>query len=507
MPDNEYPKVIEKENPDLFHRTIWGGVWMVALRFTTQVISFARYIVLANLLGKQNMGLLGMAMLLIQTLETFSQTGFHTALIQKREDIHDHLNTAWTVKIIRGILLYLILFIVAPFLAHIGSPIEGSQAGTYVIRVLGLSMIIGSMSNIGTIYFIKDMDFHKRFFFETSGTLLSSVVTIVIAVVHKTVWALVWGRLVGELLKVSLSYLFHPYRPRFHFEFHKAKSLWKFGKWITFCSIVSFIMTNGDDYFVWGYLGLASLGLYQLAYRIAEAPATEFTLVIAQVAFPAYAKIQNDLPRLREAYLKVLSSTVMITIPLSGLIIFLANDFTHAFLTPEWYPMIPVMQVLAMHGLLHSVSATRGPVFQAMGRPDITAKPLLLRLLYMVVLIYPLTARWGILGTAWTLILASLLIQHTLFQLIVSVLHCNYWQTVRPIIYPVLGTLIMGIWVFSGHILFFKTPGYFSLFSLGITGIMIYLGVMILFERLFHFPFLRTLIELRAIVTRKNTHD
>lgn len=506
MQDNESPKAIAKENPDLFHRTIWGGIWMVALRFITQLISFARYIVLANLLGKHNMGLLGMAMLLIQTLETLSQTGFHTALIQKKEDIQGLLNTVWTVNIIRGASLYLILFLIAPLMANIGNTTEGASANALVIRILGLSMIIGSMGNIGTIYFVKEMDFHKRFFFETSGTLLSSIVTIIIAVVHKTVWALVWGRLAGDLLKVSLSYLFHPYRPRFHFEFHKAKSLWNFGKWITFGAIVSFIMTNGDDYFVWGYLGLASLGLYQLAYRIAEAPATEFTLVIAQVAFPAYAKIQDDLPRLREAYLKVLSSSVMITIPLSGLILFLATDFTHAFLTPEWYPMIPVMQVLALHGLLHSISATRGPVFQATGRPDMVAKPLLLRLLYMALLIYPLTARWGILGTAWTLIVASLLIQSILFRIIVSILQCSYWQTIRPILYPLGGGMIMGAGIWFSRLLFFKTPGYASLVILGITGVIIYLIAMILFERFFCFPFLHNLMELKTIVTRRNKH-
>ena len=120
------------------------------------------------------------------------------------------------------------------------------------------------------------------------------------------------ARIIAAAANCVGGYILSPYRPKLHFETAKARELWRFGKWIYGSNIIGYMISRGDTYFVWSYLGLPQLALYKYAFDFATMPATQIAGVISSVSFPAYSKIQNDIPRLREAYLKVLKVTVIV---------------------------------------------------------------------------------------------------------------------------------------------------------------------------------------------------
>ncbi len=163
---------------------------------------------------------------------------------------------------------------------------------------------------------------------------------------------------------------------------------------------IGFLVVQGDDIFVGKMLGVTALGFYQMAYLISNLPATEITHVISQVTFPAYSKMQYDLQRLRAAYLDTLQLTAFVSIPIAGGIFILAPEFTEIFLGAKWMPMVPAMQVLVLAGLVRSIQATTGPIFLAVNRPEIEPRWQTVRLLVLIILIYPLSINWGILGTS-----------------------------------------------------------------------------------------------------------
>ena len=185
-------------------------MWVLALRIVNRGLGFIRTIILAGLLAPEDFGLLGIGMLSIAAIETFSQTGFGHALIQKKENIDSYLDTAWTVSAIRGIVLFLILFISAPLIAKFFN----SEQATLVIRVIAVSTLITGFKNVGVLHFFKKLEFNKQFVYEFSGTLVDLSVAIALAFILRNVWALVWGGLAGNLLRLFMSYLLHPYRPR-----------------------------------------------------------------------------------------------------------------------------------------------------------------------------------------------------------------------------------------------------------------------------------------------------
>ena len=400
----------------LSQKVLKGGFWVFFLRIVNRGFGLIRLIILARILSPSDFGLMGIALLTMSTLETFSQTGFQAALIQKKEDIESYLNSAWTVLIFRGFVLFFILYFIAPYAAVFFNAPEAKS----IIRVIGFAILFSAFTNIGVTYFQKELEFNKEFIYKFSGTLADFIVAVTAVLILKNVWALVFGLLAGNVTRCIVSYLIHPYRPHLSLDLGKAKELFGFGKWIMGSSIMIFLITQGDDIFVGKLLGTTALGFYQLAYRISNMPATEITQVVSQVTFPAYSKLQDNIPKLREAYLKVLQLTAFLSFPIAGLIFVLAPNFTKIFLGEKWMPMVPAMMILVWWGVIRSMAGVNSSILQAVKKPDIITKLSTIKLLILAILIYPLSIKWGITGTSLAVLLSAIFITPNTFYITIS---------------------------------------------------------------------------------------
>ena len=466
-----------------------GGFWLLILRMSDNAIGLLKLFIIARLLAPNDFGLLGIAFLIIATLDTFSQTGLDTALIQMKDDIKKYLNTVWSISIIKGFILYIILYVSAPYVAIFFR----SPESVTIIRVVGITIILRSFTNIGIIYFQKEMEFNKHFLCRFSSTIANFSVAVFAAFTLKSVWALVLGQLADCITGVIASYLLHRYRPRFNLDLNKAKKLFGFGKWVFSSSILIFLFTQGDDFFVGGLLGATALGFYQMAYRISSMPTTEISHIISKVTFPAYSKIQDNLPRLRDAYLKVLKLTTFLSFPIAGLIISLAPDFTIVILGKKWMPMVPAMQVLVLYGLIRSVAATAGPIFYSIGKPGIDTKNQFLQVILLMALIYPLTSKWGLLGTSLAVVLTSLTVNIIALIKLLRITQCMLWSVVRLLLFPGISVFIA---FFSMIIIkenYFPSKGIVELILSIIYGILVYSGTCYFFDRFFRYQIISTL--------------
>ena len=440
----------QKEEPDLYKRSIKGGFWVFALKFATQGLGIVKTIIVANCLMLENLGLISIAIILMEILNTFSESGVNAALVQKKTDISDYLNTAWVISIIRGIFLFVVLYFTAPLFASFKVSDENISLAINVMRVMGLCLLIQGFRNIGVVYFQKHMEFHKTFWITLPGTLIDVSLSIILVLIYRSVWGYVVARLVSACVGFVLSYLICPFRPKFHFVPEKAKELWKFGKWIFGSRILGFILERGDDIFVWLYLSPSHLALYERAYRFSNMPATHISQVIGQVSFPAYSKIQDDLPRLREAYLKVLKITALFSVPTAFLIFILGPDFVRLFLKEHLHPMIPVLQILALKGAMKSLGSSLGPLFRSIGKPQMALHLNFAQLIILIITIYPLTKYWGIAGTAMSTVLIGILVNPFFLFRSSQILQCSIWKILLPSLLPVIASFAMAaviIWI------------------------------------------------------------
>lgn len=460
-------------------KTIKGGFWVFFLRISNRLFQFIRLIVLARLLSPDDIGVFGIVLVLLSMLETFSKTGFNQALIHKKSKDSSYLDIAWTIGLIRGFALAVILF----FIAGPASNYFNSPESMNIIRVITIVVILQSFTNVAVIYFEKDLQFHKYFQYRFSSTIADMVVAIVAVVILRNVWALALGLIAGNMVQLVMSYVISPYRPRIRFEREKARELFRFGKWIFISGSLVFLITDADDLFVGKILGVAMLGYYQLAYKISNISATEVSSVISRLSFPVYARLQNDMTRLKKAFIKILQFTTFLSFPIAGAVIAFGYDFTKIFLGDKWLPMVPAMMVLAVWGAIRSVGATSGAFFKGIGRPDISTKMYIIQVAIILGLIYYFSIMWGILGTSFAILISAVVMNAIRNQLIIMRLKCRSWDYYKVIVFAAIISVIpmSAILVLSNFV--FLKVNIFYLILKAVIFLVIFAGITFLANR------------------------
>jgi PST family polysaccharide transporter/lipopolysaccharide exporter len=479
-------------------QTVKSGIWLGLMNFLNRGLQIVMIIVLANLLAPADFGLMGIALLALSALKKFSNLGLSTALIQdKDENVDGYLNTAWVLQLARGIVIVSILVVAAPLIASV----FGEPRVTDVLRVIAISPLLLAVRNPAVVYFQKNLDFHKEFLYNTSGSIAQFCVALGYALVFPTVWALVFGFIVADVVRLLVSYLAHPFRPWPEFDLELAKDLIGYGKWITGNSILVFLITEGDDIIVGWLLGATQLAFYQNAYRLSNAPATEITQVIAGVMFPAYSTLQEDLAAVRRGYFRTLQITTFVTFPAALGIAAVAPVFVSTFMGAEWMPMVATLQLLTVYGLLRSVGKTTGPVFQALGRPDIVTKLAFVRLVLIAIFIIPAVRQFGIEGAAMVIVGVALFPMLLLDIYALSrLLEASYRQFFRDIMYPLLASGVMFAAVVSvrQQVVLSGVPKFLLLL---VTGVLTYVVAIGVIELRFGWGIRRNLKSLLSIVS------
>ncbi|MBN1694059.1 lipopolysaccharide biosynthesis protein [candidate division WOR-3 bacterium] len=429
----------------LKNKVVKGAFWVFTSQIATQLLAFAKNIIIARVLSPNDFGLFGVALIALSLFDVSFRTGFNAALIQKKENIEEYLDTAFVINIIRGFILFVLLLFSAPVI----SIFFKNEAVIPVIRVISFNFLINGFVNPGTVYFVKELNFKKQFYWDASKIITDVVVVISIVFLLRNVWVLVVSSISSYLVRMVVSYFINSFRPKFRFKKEYALDLFKFGKWVLFSNVLVYLITQGDSAFVGRTLEISILGLYKMAYTFSNIPTTQISNVIAKVSYPAYSKIQDNIQRLRDAYLRILQITTLLSIPFTGFIFILAPDFTRLFLGAKWMPMVPAMQILVFAGLIRSIAATTGVLFYAVGKPKIDTVWQIIRLCVLAILIYPFTIKWGISGTSIAVFL-SIFISNIGFSLMaIKIAECTVKKFLATMIPPLVSGIISVLIVFG----------------------------------------------------------
>ena len=392
-------------------RVLRGGLWTGVSFFSTRILAFAQMVVLARLLLPEDFGLMGVAMFAVGVFGVFTQTGVDLALIRRSDATRRDLDTGWALCVCRGGLLFAMAFLSAPLVAR---AFGDARAGP-VLRVLSLVFLIEGFVNIGVVAFRRDLDFRRQTIFEQVSEALTTAVTLGMAFfVTRSVWALVAGQVTGVLAKMVASYALSPFRPAFRFDRGAFRGIAGYGRHVMVTGILLFFLMQGDNAFVGRVLGIAALGVYALAYNLASLPASGISSVVGRVAFPVYARMQDEPEALRGGYLRTVRAIVLLTLPASLLLMTLASDLVRGFYGERWGPAIPVVQILSVFGFLKAFNTAPGSLLQATGHPERLERVMLIQLFVFAVILYPMGRTWGIAGVGAAVaagnLLASLLV-------------------------------------------------------------------------------------------------
>jgi O-antigen/teichoic acid export membrane protein len=381
-------------------RVLRSGLWVGLSEIGLQALSLIRSVVLARLLTPEAFGVMGLAMIVVRAVETFTRPGVAQALIARQQSFEEAASTAYTMLVARGFILAALLAALAPL---VGRFYESSQLVS-ALQALCLLFVVGGFANINTIARQRELDFRRLTYLAQTTTLTGTLITIGVAYWVRSVWALVIGQLATVSLNTLLSYVFLPGRPRLAFDRAVARDLLAYGKFITGSSIILYIATELDTAVVGKVLGPEQVGFYTLAFMLTHLVTANLAKIASSVMMPAYAKLQTDRPALRHAFLRTMSLVLMVVTPITVGLIALADPLIEVVYGEKWVPAVIPLQLLAVFGWFRSVAAFNGYLFEGMGKPGIAFRLGVIRLALIAPAMVPATYAWGLAGAGATVI-------------------------------------------------------------------------------------------------------
>lgn len=423
----------------IMRQTISGAGWVVGWRMTTRLLGLISTLVLVRLLAPQDFGLVALAAGFWQAIDAMSSLGVEEALVRERAPDHALYDTGFTVNALRGAATAAIILAGAwPFAWFFGEPRLAP-----VLLALAFSAFLNGLENIAIVDFRRQMDFRKEFVLAVFPRFASIVVTILVAVLLRSHWALVIGILLSVTLRIVGGYVIHPYRPRLSLSRWSVISDFSFWSWAV---SVAILLRDRIDVFVIGrMLGLEPVGIYSVAAEISALPTSELVAPLGRACFSAFAAARHSGDDVSTTYLRLLGSAALLGVPAGVGISLLADPIVHLAFGDRWLTAIPLIQLLGCT-LTVSLLGTMSASFlnaHALLRQQVRVQ--LVALVVRLVVMVALTAVYGLAGAAVGASLAMVLENSWYTGLVLHRLGKGWDQAMRQVWRPVVAASGMAI--------------------------------------------------------------
>lgn len=372
-----------------------GLKWTAGAKLGGQVITWGITLWVMRLLSPGDYGLLAMAMVFVAFLLMMAEAGLGSALVQKEDLDEAQLRQAFGIIIVVNLGLLAVLNLLAPAIATF---FEDDRL-LPVLRVLSLYFLIIAMGVIPDVLLQRKLEFKKRSLIDLTAAVFSSVLTLALALAHYGVWALVLGSLFGAAWRVGAANLVAPFRLLPNFSLQGMRGLLSFGGKVTMSRLLWFFFTQADVIIVGKLLGKEMLGFYSVAMHLASLPVQRVSAIVNQVAFPVFSRLQEDRENLSGYVIKAIRILSFLAFPVLWGISSTAHEIVLLFLGQKWKDAILPLQLLSMMMPLRMVANFLPTASDALGRPDLGLKNVLVASLIMPAA-FLIASQWGIVGVA-----------------------------------------------------------------------------------------------------------
>lgn len=451
--------------------------WSFMDQFVTQFVFILFSIYLARILAPSVFGTVGLVTVFTNFAVFFIDMGFGTALIQKKETDKDYFSTVFWFNVFIGTFLYLLFFFAAPLISIFYEMPEL----VLVIRVLCLTFIITSITSVQSNILIKNLNFKKKVIFNWVATLIGYFVAFYLTYINYGVWAIVWMYLTTAIVNSVLYWVSSSWKPNFVFHWGKIKELSRFGLNVLGDTTINYWSRNYDNFIIGKVLGSSDLGIYTRAYSLMMLPLKNITSVFSRVLFPAFSKIQHDIPQIRMQYLKVIKYIAVITFPIMIAMALVSKEFVLLFFGENWTKMIPILSMLSILGAFQSLVSLNGLLYNSLGKAHIAFKVSLWVNLILIAT-FTIGVRYGIYGLTLGYLIVGTLLSFPIYRIAIRLIDLTLWDVLAQIKYVIFSVLIMAILMYC--IDFLPLHSMVLIFGTKLfVGIIVYLTVLFLMDK------------------------
>lgn len=365
-------------------------------------LKFVRLMIIARILAEGQIGLMAIVMVVATIFEAFTEVGIKQSVIQnKRGAAFDYLNVAWWFQLIRGIALFVMAYLASPWISSFYQKPELLS----LLHVAFLAIVFRGLVSPRAYVLEKDYKFGKVVLLIQGSGILASIITVVLAFILRSVWALVIGFVAEYAIMCVLSYLFVPIRPSLKINKEDLTELLRFARGMFGLPILTVIAFKMDVLVLGKVVSEGELGMYFLATMFIQLPIFLFGRVVNPVLLPVFSEKQDNKHSLCRVILKTTKVSAIFGIPLTALIASCAGGILVLSYGQKYVAVAIPMAILSLLVLAQTQAQIFAAAYMAVGQPHLHRRFNVLRVLIIVGLIYPAVIYFELIGAATVVVL------------------------------------------------------------------------------------------------------
>jgi len=351
---------------NLRNKTLKGVGWTAAQSVVSHGVGFVIGIILARLLSPEAYGMVGMVMVVQAILGIFVDGNFGASLIRKPKVTEEDYNTMFWMTLGMSLAAYTLLFVFAPLLSTFFNAELTSLA-----RVLGLTMVIGSLSAAQGAKMTKEINFKPFTYSQVISSVLGGIAGVICAFCGLGVWALVVQNLLSSILSVTYLFIVSPWKPCLSFSAQSAKYMWGFGWRLTLTNLLGAAWNRIYVLVVGKFYAMEALGQYSRARSYAELLSVNLTNVVERVAYPTLSNIQEEPEHMIAVYRRMIKVTMFVTTISLFFLAAISKPFIICLIGEKWMDAARYLPYICMAVSLFPLWAVNKSMLKIIGRPDL----------------------------------------------------------------------------------------------------------------------------------------
>lgn len=473
-----------------------GMTWTFIRQFSFQGFAFIQGIILARIIAPSDYGIIAMTTFFFAITGCFIDSGFATALIQKKGRNPIDYSTVFVTNV--GITLFFacVLCVCSPLIANFyNEPI--------LIKIVCANAILLFLNSFFSIQNTKlsiDLDFKAQNLIRLITNVIVGITSIIMALSGFGIWSLVWPNFLQPVIAGYLFWHHSHWFPGIKFSSKSFKEFWKFGSKLLVSNLINTIYSNIYPLIIGKKFSASALGFYSRAQGYASLPTYTLQTVLGPVAFPVLSTIQDDSYRLQEAYRKLIRASAYLVFPIMIGLAILAKPSIIVLITDKWLPAVEYLQILCFALMLEPLQMLSLDLIKVKGRSDITLRLEIIKKTIGFIILFasiPFGLYYMCLGQVFASVTCFIL--NNIF--IGKLINVRFYTLISDIIPSAIYSIIMGLFVFSTTLCI---DSYGLQLLAGIVGGgIVYIGISLITKSI-ELKFLRSIIQ-ENIISRFNT--
>lgn len=331
-------------NESLKNKAARSVMWSAVERFSYQSVQFLLTIIIARLVSPTDYGLIAMLGIFLAIAQTFIDSGFSNALIQKQDRTETDYSTVFYFNIVVGVVVYILLYLCSPFIASF----YNEPKLDLVTKVVGLNLIISSFSVVQRAKLTIALNFKLQAVASLIAVFISGLVGVYMAYVGYGVWAIAFQALLNNFLNTLLLWMLTKWIPRICFSWEAFKVLFKFGSKLLLAGLLNTVYLNLYSLVIGKRFSATSLGYYNRTSTIVQFPSNNLSNIINRAMYPILCETQENNEKLLYVYKNSIKIISFCIFPLMTILFCLAKPLIYIVLGEKWLPCIPLLQILCI---------------------------------------------------------------------------------------------------------------------------------------------------------------